>query len=131
MKTVNVDIGLLLLRLFFGLSMAFAHGLPKLMGFNDISGSFPDPLGIGSSLSLISAIGTELVCATALTLGAYTRLMTIPLAFTMAVAAFLVHADDPYKKKELALSYLVAYVCLFFMGPGKFSVAKFLPTLKR
>jgi putative oxidoreductase len=43
---------------------------------------------------------------------------------TMLVAAFIVHLDDPFKRKELALLYLVGFLIIFLMGPGKYSVNK-------
>jgi putative oxidoreductase len=48
--------------------------------------------------------------------------VAIPLAITMIVAAFIVHADDPFGKKELALLYLSGCLTLIFTGAGKFSV---------
>ena len=40
----------------------------------------------------------------------------------MAVAAFMVHANDPLAKKELALLYLLIYVTLLVAGAGKYAV---------
>jgi hypothetical protein len=56
------SVGLLILRVAFG-SMMLVHGIPKLMGFSEMAGQFPDPLGMGSQLSLISAIGAEVGCS--------------------------------------------------------------------
>ena len=86
---------------------------------------FPDPLGMGNRLSLISAIGTELCCSIFLLLGLGTRIVAIPLAFTMAVALFGVHIDDPWKKQELAACYLAVYVAIIFLGGGNFSLDHF------
>jgi putative oxidoreductase len=55
-------------------------------------------------------------------LGVATRFAAVPLAVTMLVAAFAIHADDPWAKKELALLYAVPFVTLVFTGAGKFSV---------
>jgi putative oxidoreductase len=43
---------------------------------------------------------------------------------TMLVAAFIVHLDDPFKRKELALLYLVGFLIVLLMGPGKYSLDK-------
>jgi len=43
---------------------------------------------------------------------------------TMIVAAFIVHLDDPFKRKELALLYLVGFLIVLLMGPGKYSLDK-------
>jgi putative oxidoreductase len=42
----------------------------------------------------------------------------------MSVAAFIVHFDDPFKSKELALLYLAGYLIIFVIGPGKYSIDK-------
>lgn len=121
-KELAPDVGLLVLRLFFGISMALAHGLPKLQRFSELQTSFPDPLGMGSLLSLSFAIFAELACALAVALGLLFRLSLLPLIITMVVAAFIVHGHDPFNKQELALAYLSVYVALIFAGPGRFSV---------
>ena len=48
--------------------------------------------------------------------------VALPLAFTMIVALFLVHAKDPWKVKELAAVYLCVYLSLILMGAGEFSL---------
>jgi len=42
----------------------------------------------------------------------------------MSVAAFMVHAADPFSQKELALLYLLAFLMVVFVGPGKYSLDK-------
>lgn len=121
-------VGILLLRLMFGLGMLIGHGWGKLASFGDRADSFPDPLGIGSAASLAGAVFAEVVCAALVSIGLFTRAALIPLIFTMAMAAFVIHADDPFfgsgRSKELALVYLISYVALFLTGPGKYSVDK-------
>jgi len=94
---------LLVLRVAFG-GMMLGHGVPKLLGFSEMADKFPDPLGMGCQLSLISAVGTEVGCSFLLILGLATRLVSLPLAFTMVIAAFVVHGADPSQKKELAVA---------------------------
>ena len=115
------SVGLLILRVAFG-GMMLVHGIPKLMGFSEMAGQFPDPLGMGSQFSLISAIGAEVGCSLLLILGIGTRFAAIPLAITMMVALFVVHASDPWNVKELATVYLSVYVSLAFTGAGRFSL---------
>ncbi|MDA9951079.1 DoxX family protein [Oligoflexaceae bacterium] len=116
------NIGLLVLRLGMAGMMFFGHGLGKLWNFTQASGKFPDPLGIGSELSLSAAVFGEFFCSIALILGFMTRYASIPFVSTMLVAAFIQHGADPFAEKEKALLYLVGGVVLFFCGPGKFSV---------
>ena len=118
-------IGLLVLRVGIGCFM-LVHGWQKLSGFSQMADKFPDPIGMGSQLSLISAIGAEVGCSLLLIAGIGTRLAAVPLAFTMVVAHFVVHANDPWQTKELAAVYLMIYVAIMLMGPGKFSLDELL-----
>ena len=120
-----ISAGLLLLRVGIGCFM-LVHGLAKLQGFAGTSEVFPDPLGVGSRLSLIMAIGAEVGCSLLLIFGLLTRLATVPLAFTMVVALFVIHAADPWKVKELAAIYLLVYVALLLTGPGGYSLDRLL-----
>lgn len=118
----STSFGLLLLRLGAGGSMIVFHGWDKLAGFAEKKDTFPDPLGMGNSLSLGATVGAEFVCAALIVLGFATRIAALPLAFTMGVAAFVVHADDPWAQRELALFYLAASLALVFTGAGRISV---------
>lgn len=120
---LNRHVGILILRLVFGGTMMFAHGMGKLMKGPE---GFADPLGIGTMASWGGAVFSEFFCAFAVMLGLAQRLALIPLMFTMAVAALVVHGADPFQKRELALVYLGAYAALFFTGAGKLSVDAFL-----
>jgi len=120
-----VDVGLLLARLSFG-AMMLTHGWAKLTNFDAYSAKFMDFLGLGSSLSLGLAVFAEFFCSLLLGLGVLTRFAALNLAFTMVIAAFVAHGDDPFKKKEMALLYLTAYVVLLLTGPGRFSIDRLI-----
>ena len=117
----SADWGVLILRVGFSLLM-LTHGYAKLQGLLGGDHSFADPLGIGEELSLYLTIAAEFGCSILLILGLFSRDVLIPLIFTMAVVLLIVHAGDPLDKKEHALTFLIAYVTLFFTGPGAFSV---------
>lgn len=118
----DVSIGLLILRVGTGLFMLLAHGWPKLSAFSEKSGGFPDPIGLGSPVSLSLAVFAEVFCALAIALGLFTRAAAIPLLVTMVVAAFVIHGDDPFQKKEFALLYAIPFLTLIFTGAGKYSI---------
>ncbi|MCB1228528.1 MAG: DoxX family protein [Verrucomicrobiales bacterium] len=119
----STDFGLLLLRLALGLTMLLNHGWGKLTSFSQKSGSFPDPLGMGSQLSMGLAVFAEVVCAALLVVGFLTRFAALNLAITMAVAFFAVHKMvlTGEHSGELALVYLAGFVTLLFTGSGKFA----------
>lgn len=120
-KENAASLGLLVLRVAFGCFM-LVHGWQKLTSFDDLAEKFPDPLGLGSKWSLTGAVAAEFGCSLLLIAGLATRLAAIPLAFTMGVALFGIHADDPWKEKELAACYLAVYIAILLTGPGKLSI---------
>lgn len=112
---------LLLMRLFVG-GMMLTHGWAKLSSFADLSVVFPDPLGVGSTFSLILTVFAEVGCSLCLILGFMTRLAVLPLIFDMAIAFFVIHSADAFAVKEMALLYLGMYVIVFWAGGGKYAV---------
>lgn len=124
------DIGLLLLRLSFGLLMA-GHGLGKVQDLIAGKTGFPDPLGIGSVPSLALAAFAEFFCALAVAVGFKTRWAAIPVIITMLVAAFIIHADDGWAKQEFPLLYAAAFLALVFTGSGRHSVDAWLEKRRR
>ncbi|MGB7394588.1 MAG: DoxX family protein [Pricia sp.] len=115
------DIGLALLRIAPS-AMMLTHGLPKFQKIINGNLEFADPLGIGAAPSLFLAVIGEFICPILLIIGFKTRWVAIPTAITMAVAAFIHHAPDSFADKEKALLYLVIFIAIILLGPGRFSV---------
>jgi putative oxidoreductase len=118
----SIDGGLLLLRLGFGLTLAFGHGINKLFSLgkfirNVERHGFPLPEVMGP-IALLSELGGGILLA----LGLATRPAATLVIATMLGAAFKVHANDPFSKKELALAYALAALVLLVAGPGRYSV---------
>jgi putative oxidoreductase len=107
-----------ILRLFAGSLMLFLHGIDKFQNASIYAAQFPDPLGLGSALSLYLVIFAELLCSVLIITGTFVRLATIPLIITMSVAVFIVHAADPISKIELPILYLGIYLTLLVSGSG-------------
>ena len=122
---VFISVILLVVRIVFGILM-MNHGIDKWANYQELSTVFPDPLGIGSPLSLGLAIFGELACSMAFIIGFLYRLAMIPMIFTMCVAYFIVHGNDPFAVKELAFVYLVVFVLMYIIGPGKFAVDRWI-----
>lgn len=118
----NIDLGLLILRLWFGLEMAIVHGWPKLTKVFAGDFTFADPIGVGPTISLILAALAEFVCGLLIAAGFFTRVALIPYLITMLVAAFIVHGGDPWNKMVNPLMYAVAAIVLLTTGPGKYSL---------
>ena len=117
----SFDLGLLIARLFSG-GFMLTHGWPKLQKIFAGDFGFANPLGLGPEVSLILTVFAEFVCAILVLVGFRAKLATIPLMFTMLVAAFIIHWTDPIGKKEFPLLYFAFYAVIFLLGSGKYSI---------
>ncbi len=106
--------------------MLLAHGWPKLSNYGELLEKFPDPLGMGSGLSLFLAVSSEVGASVLIIAGLLTRLASVPLLITMLVAGFVVHGSDPFATQEKAFVYAVAYLALILTGPGRLSLDNLL-----
>lgn len=111
---------LFLVRIIFGF-MFLSHGIAKWTTFKDMTQAFPDPLNIGETMSFWLVLFAEVVCTFGFMLGALFRLCLIPMIFTMLVAFFVIHSNDPFATKELSLMYLTIFLLMFISGPGRYS----------
>ena len=120
------DFALLFTRLVFGCLMPINHAIPKLDKLSSTPIKFADPLGVGNEISLYLTLFSEGICSILLIFGFLTRLASLPLIFTMSVAAFYIHLDDSLRDKEASLLYMAAYIILLAFGSGKFSLDKLI-----
>ena len=111
---------LLALRIVFGL-LLIRHGIEKFANYTDLCFTFPDPIGYGKDLALISVIFAELCCGLAFILGILYRLCMIPIIIVMGTAFFYIHGGN-IAEGELALSYLILLILMYIAGPGRYSV---------
>lgn len=117
-----LDSGLLVLRVGFGLALALAHGFGKVSSPERFLQSlaakdFPLPGFFGWA-----AIASEFLGGLLLALGLLTRPAAAFVLITLGVAAFDIHAHDPFAKRELALAYVAVALALLIAGPGRFSL---------
>lgn len=117
--------GLLWLRVTVG-ALMLTHGWGKLSNYGSMLDQFGDPIGLGPGVSLTLAVFAEFFCALGVVFGLLTRAAVIPLIITMLVAALIVHADDPFRRQEFALLYLIPFVTLLITGPGKMSLDRMM-----
>lgn len=120
----HADAGLFLLRVSISLLMLI-HGwakLEKLLAGGEIK--FFDFIGLGPTISLILTVIGEFIAPLPVIIGFKTRWAALVVAFTMAVAAFYVHAGDPLGDREPALMYFICFTAIALLGPGKWALDK-------
>lgn len=125
------EVGLLVLRVWTGLALAFGHGLGKISAPSEfISGveaaGFPVPLVSGWFALLGEFIGGILLAS-----GLLTRPAALWIICVMGGAAFVVHGGDPLfttggPAKEMALLYFVPALCFLLTGSGRTGIDRAL-----
>jgi putative oxidoreductase len=118
----SVDWGLLVLRVFSGLGIAFGHGLGKLPPSDRfIAGTaelgFPMPFVFAWVAALSEFLGGIFMA-----LGIFTRPAAFMVLMTMLVAVFRRHIDDPFPQKEKALLYATIALALVIAGGGRLAL---------
>lgn len=116
----SASILILLLRIFIGV-MFFTHGLDKMINFNELSYSYPSVFGFGSYMTLMLSIFIEFCCSLFLIAGFMVRIILVPMIIAMAVAFFDIH-DAMFPEGELAFIYLITFIILMAVGPGRYSL---------
>ena len=121
-RPAALDFGLLLLRFVFGSTMIMNHGYKKLVGFNTMKEKFMDFMGLGPTFSLSLTIFAEVFCAALLMIGLFTRFAALVLLIAMTVALFMAHNGEIFGDGESAALFMVAFLFLMLVGPGRYSI---------
>ncbi len=96
--------------------------MKKLLNFEETIKHIPDPMGVGGEISAVLAIVANIVAPLFVILGLGTRLATIPILSVTLMGFFIVHGNDPWAVRDVPLMYSLAYLLIFFMGAGKYSL---------
>jgi putative oxidoreductase len=120
LNSIAGDVGLLILRVFAGLSLALAHGVSKLPPSPQFMGGV-EKLGFPAQAAWLSGFA-ETFGGLALAAGLLTRPAALLIAINLSVAGFLQHAADPYQRKELPFLFLSVAVMFLLVGAGRFSI---------
>ncbi|MEM8609680.1 MAG: DoxX family protein [Myxococcota bacterium] len=121
MRQQLTDNGIFLLRICAAILM-LSHGIPKVLKYEQLVTSFPDPLNVGTEISVMLIVFAEVGCAGLLLIGLFGRFAAITLFIAMMVAAFVHHFDDPWSMRELPLLYAAVFACLALTGSGSTSI---------
>jgi putative oxidoreductase len=117
MRRTLTDNGIFLLRISVSLMM-LSHGIPKALEYETLITEFPDPLNVGTEVSVQLILFAEIGCSVLLFFGLLGRFASATLFIAMMVAAFVHHFADPWSARELPLLYAAIYATLTLTGPG-------------
>lgn len=120
---------MLLLRLVFA-GFLLTHGFQKLSNFQETAGHMPHFLGMSQTATTALVIFAEFFCSLFLILGLFTRILSIPVIFSMAYIV-IVMGNGTLQKSELAILYLTGFIILLLLGPGRYSLDNMLSGKKR
>jgi putative oxidoreductase len=115
------DLAILILRLGAGFFLA-RWGWDKWISFDEKAVDWPDPLHVGHFTSLALTVFAELVCSILVMAGFLTRPALAVLLVTMLLIIFVIHAGHPLSEREHAFSFLIPFLAVFLLGPGRFSI---------
>ena len=126
-ETFFRDFGLFLIRRIIGVVLV-VHGSQKLFGGIEGFAGYLDTLGVPAPLlNAWVAASVEFFGGIAIAAGVLTRLVAVPVAFTMGVAFFVGHGgvfDMRQGGGEYALTLGVISVALVFTGAGQLTVTR-------
>jgi putative oxidoreductase len=119
----SLDFGLLILRVWLGISLFVRHGIEKLFGFPQMLSHFPDPIHIGVTPSLVYATLSDGICSLLVIIGLFTRLGAGIIVINLLVVFGVLHGFSFMQEHaQLVYVYLGGYLAIFIAGPGKFSI---------
>ena len=124
-KPTYINIGMLVLRLALGISMAHHGYLKFLSGAEGLYkvGSMLAPLGVSGSYELLGTFAafSELLGGILVALGLFTRLGSLLLVGVLFTATML-HVDAGFFSWDYPSQMGFAALAIFFMGGGRYSV---------
>lgn len=116
------DAALLVFRLLAAIAILKAHGLPKLLNFQDTLLHIPEPIGLGTTFSAYFAIFTNVLCAIMVALGLFTRAAAF-FIFTLTLSGLLlIHLNGSSKIQDVPFIYSILFGFIAYIGAGKFSL---------
>jgi len=122
MQGQRAVVGWTLVRVIFGLSLALAHGVPKVLSgakglMEDVAAlGFPFPPFFAWCATLTELVGGLLIAS-----GLFARPAACFASFTMLVALYQ-HRADPFSKMEKAVLFLAVCAAVAIAGAGPWSL---------
>jgi putative oxidoreductase len=119
----NIDVALLVLRLWMGFVLFAKHGIEKLVNFSQMQQHFPDPLHLSSTFSLSFSLLSDGICSLLIVFGIATRLAALVVVINLFIVFLTMHQFSFAKEHaELVYVFLGSFLTIFIAGAGKYSI---------
>ena len=113
---------LLLFRILITGEIIVAHGFRKIgIGVPEAE-HVPNPYLLPEWLNSNFAIASDIFFPLFVMAGCFTRLAVLPTLAVTLTGYFVVHAHDSLLEKDVPFMYSGAFLLLFVLGPGRYSV---------
>lgn len=120
---INIDVGLLFIRVWFCTSLFVKHGIEKVFHYSDMLAKFPDPIHVGPTVGLTFAMIADFVCTLLIIIGLGTRLAALFMMINLLVIFIFMHQFSFMDgHAELVYVYLGLAIFIVIAGPGKYSL---------
>ena len=120
----NQNIGLLFLRASGALFLLWVHGLPKLLNFSEQLKLIEDPFHLGAHVTLLLAIGAEVLCPLLIIAGVLVRLACLPILAVLLIAMLVVHPEWTLLEGQFGWLLLIMFTSVLIAGPGRFTLGQ-------
>jgi putative oxidoreductase len=116
----GINTGLLILRIFGGLSLFLKHGLDRFTGYSAVMQYLPDPFRMGTHASVTYALISDGICSVFVILGFATRPAVVLILINLCIAFFLENpaAFFTVPRVEIIWLYIAISLTLLCTGPG-------------
>ncbi|HEY5825334.1 MAG TPA: DoxX family protein [Cyclobacteriaceae bacterium] len=117
---------ILVFRFAVSAQLFIVHGLKKIGVGVEHTELIPNPFHLPETVNSFFAITANVVCPLFIILGCFTRLAIVPVLCVTLTGYFVVHACDPLSVRDIPFMYSASFVLLIVLGPGNYSVDRFI-----
>ena len=115
------NLSMLVFRIAIAAEMIRVHGLKKIgIGPADVE-KVPNPLHLPELLNQGIAVSANLLFPMLIIFGFLTRFSLVPI-LAVTITGFIFHWNDAYPLQDVPYMYSIAFLLVFSLGPGEYSV---------
>ena len=118
----NFHLSILIFRIALSLQLMIVHGLKKIGIGVEEAEKIPNPVHLPEWLNNLFGISSNLFFPVLVIFGLFTRIAVLPILAVTLSGYFILHWNDPLLVSDMPFMYSLAFLLLFVIGPGKYSI---------